>query len=540
MSNQIPDEVNDQPEETLKKPVNNLPDRVNLLPALLSGWLVGALMLAVMIAVYNQVVVNTISQGLLVTAFLCGLVTALVFRPIKSNWFIVLLIEMCAAVSSGIGLVLMANAFTLVVRVPILTSGTGAIISNLFLLCATPVYLGTRILILVWNTWTRLRKERIAFALTHAHLTVVLAAASFLFLVGTFFILSPDIQGITAENYTIAAPIFLQFITRVFPYIVTAVAMTGFGLAVALPFLALFSYTISRRLTRRLDALTRATNDIGNGNLSTRVQVEGEDELSNLQKNFNQMAGELERLAQDLQSERDKVAALLRNQQELTATVSHELRTPVATLRGYLDVDLAQWNQMRREDLHRDLERMQHEIKQLENLIEDLFTLSRAEVRQLSLNNGPVGVGSLVNNLVEVLAPLAWQRCRVEMVAKVEEDLPDVTADANRLEQVLQNLLQNGIQHTPPGGIVAVFVQKDEDFVRVDVTDTGDGISAEDMEHVWERYFKGQNHEGVSNAGIGLALVKELIELMGGRVSVTSQPHEGSRFSVFLRAHPNS
>jgi signal transduction histidine kinase len=229
---------------------------------------------------------------------------------------------------------------------------------------------------------------------------------------------------------------------------------------------------------------------------------------------------------------------LLEARRELVATVSHELRTPIATLRGYLDSNQEGWDAGAAppERLRRDLQRMDGEVARLQRLIEDLFTLSQAEVGGLTMDLRPADVGEVLRGRVDAFAPLAWTRGRVEVVAEVPENLPRVLADAGRLEQVLGNLLHNALRHTPPGGIVAVLACVEGETVRIDVRDTGEGIPAEELPRVWQRFYRGEGAQrrDAGGAGLGLALVKELVEGMGGSVSVESTVGEGSCFTVWL------
>jgi signal transduction histidine kinase len=123
-------------------------------------------------------------------------------------------------------------------------------------------------------------------------------------------------------------------------------------------------------------------------------------------------------------------------------------------------------------------------------------------------------------------------------MAEVAPDLPPARADAQRLEQVVSNLLSNAIRYTPPGGLASARVDADSDAVRVEVRDTGEGIAPEDLPHVFERFFRGRHPraegDGRVGAGLGLALAKELVEAMGGSISATSAPGEGSSFTVRL------
>jgi signal transduction histidine kinase len=285
--------------------------------------------------------------------------------------------------------------------------------------------------------------------------------------------------------------------------------------------------------------LATAARELSAGDLAARVPVDGEDEVAQLQTTFNTMAGDLERTLCDLQAERDRVSGLLAARRQLVASVSHELRTPIATVRGYLESALRQ-NGAVPADLRIDLESMEGEVARLQRLIEDLFTLSRAEVGRLELRPEPTDAGAVVRRLVDTTAPLAWRQRRVQVLAEVESDLPSAHADAQRLEQIVSNLLGNAVRHTPPGGLVAAAVVAEADAIRVEIRDTGEGIAPEDLPRVFERFYRGRNGHGDGEngaspgAGLGLALTKELAEAMGGSVEATSVPGEGSRFTVRL------
>jgi len=183
------------------------------------------------------------------------------------------------------------------------------------------------------------------------------------------------------------------------------------------------------------------------------------------------------------------------------------------------------------ETLQHDLAIVDREIARLQTLIDDLFTLSRAEVGQLALHCQPIDLGRLIGRVIETTAPLAWQSGRVQVSAEVPANLPHALIDADRFEQVLRNLLHNAIRHTPPGGIVVTLGRAEADAVVIEVRDTGEGIAPEDLPHVWERFYRANDNGG---AGLGLAIVKEMTEAMGGAVSVESKLGEGSCFTVRL------
>ncbi len=295
-----------------------------------------------------------------------------------------------------------------------------------------------------------------------------------------------------------------------------------------------FAYLLARRLVSRLERLGQAAQALAAGDLSRRVDVGPDDEVGQLARRFNGMADDLERTLRELQAERDRVAGLLEAQRQLVASVSHELRTPVATLRGYLEAALQQ-GAARSPALRADLETMERELARLQRLIEDLFTVSRAAVGRLALRLEPTDAGAVVRRLVETTAPLAWSQRRVQVLAEVPPELTPARADAQRLEQVVSNLLSNAVRHTPPGGLVAAAVVAGDHSVEIEVRDTGDGILPEDLPHIFDRFYRGRADDGRAGAGLGLALTRELTEAMGGSVTAVSTPGEGSCFTVRLQ-----
>jgi signal transduction histidine kinase len=513
--------------------------QVGVLRALVETFLVGAILMTGLIRVSDYVPPNVTGQGFVFLSPACALLCALrlrwsEYRRIRHR----LLREGAVAVALSVILSagLLASAFALGWRESLAKANIGAGGISLVLAASGPAFLVFRGGMWLWRFWDRLRRRRLLWALTHAHLTVVVLAVLLFAVLLTFEVMQPD-RGTRSvpEQGGLAALVVVRAILTVFPLIGVVLVMAVVLLAVVLPPSAIFSYLVARRTTRRLEALAAAAKSLRDGDYTARVDVMGEDEVAQLQANFNAMADDLERTVDALQAERDKVTSLLQSRRDLIANVSHELRTPVATIRGYLESTLAGRDEEPLK-LRHDLEIMEREVGHLQMLIEDLFTLSRAEVGELALACEPVDVGAIVRRMVDTVAPLAWRAGRVEVVAQVPSDLPLVLADERRLEQVLSNLLHNGVRHTPPGGIVAVIVAVEEDAVRIEVRDTGQGIPPGDLPYVWERFYRGESAraEDSRGAGLGLALVKELTEAMGGTVEVESVLREGSCFTVRL------
>ena len=389
------------------------------------------------------------------------------------------------------------------------------------------MFISMRIALGLITYWNRLRRTRIRWALTHAHLLVALLGAG---LISALVIVVDLIASPSHGNYLTLLPILFVLLI-----------LTCIGLAIVMPPSAIFSYFFARRMTRRLETLAKAASALRGGNYHVRLQVQGEDEIAHLQADFNAMAVSMQRAMSDLQAERDTVSTLLKARRELIASVSHELRTPVATLRSYLEFTREHWEEMPPPTLRHDLEIMEQETIRLQALINDLFTLARAEVGRLEMRCEPVDVGAAARRVAETMAPLAWQSGRVEVIADVSPDNPLAIADVARLEQALQNLAHNAVRHTPPGGIVALTVQSAADVVILQVKDTGEGIEPCELPHIWERFYRTERarENPTSGTGLGLALVKELTEAMGGSVTVESTLGEGSCFTIRLRRAPS-
>jgi signal transduction histidine kinase len=514
--------------------------RVKPIRALLEGWITAGLFLLALLPVIEQAPELVVSSTWLMLATICATIAGFRLSPREGKTIRVISWEITLAILLGLGFTLeILGLLSATGQRGLLAKGSGEeIVAIFFLALSVPAFLAVRVVTWAWSRWDLLRRKRFVWALTHAHLTVViliagvLLAAGIIYSIGLSIITPPDI---IPPNGTLAFILSRLIIWIYVAFVITIVAAVA-GLAFVLPPSLIFSYLVARRMTRRLETLTRATDALRTGDLTARVPVEGEDEVAQLQNNFNSMAADLEKSTQALQTERDKVTALLTSHRRLTANISHELRTPVATIAGYLDSIRQNWGDQPPLTLQHDLGIIAQDIDHLQTLIEDLFTLARADVEQLSLNISSVNLNSLINHRVEAAAPLAWNRSRVQVTAELPAEAPQVLADPTRLDQVLSNLIQNAIRHTPPGGIVMVTAVSEDKNIRLDITDTGEGINPDDLPHIWEMFYHTNDpeHPNVDSAGLGLALVKGLTEAMGGHVAVESKPGEGSRFSLRL------
>ncbi|MFW6183649.1 MAG: sensor histidine kinase [Chloroflexota bacterium] len=279
---------------------------------------------------------------------------------------------------------------------------------------------------------------------------------------------------------------------------------------------------ISRSLTSPLQELEEAAQAIGRRELGRRVQVDGSREMVAVGQAFNQMAAELER-GEELR-------------RKLMADVAHELRTPLSVLQGNLRAIIDDVYPLDKAEVARLYDHTRH----LSRLVQDLHDLAQAEARELPLNRSEVDVTTLVQRAAQLFEPLAE-----EEAVTLQESYPDrqvpVDADAARLTQVVQNLLANALRHTAAGGSIGLSVSETEEAVQIVVRDSGEGIQAEHLPHVFDRFYRvdSSRSRGSGGAGLGLAIARAIVEAHGGTVDAASAgAGQGSTFTITLPRRP--
>ena len=228
-----------------------------------------------------------------------------------------------------------------------------------------------------------------------------------------------------------------------------------------------------------------------------------------------------------------------RSRRELIMNVSHELRTPIASIQAHVDsLLLPDADRPDAKEVERRLRVTSAETRRLADLIEDLLMLARADSQELKVSNRAIEVAPILQQVVLALAPLAHAERQVTVS---HEEMPArlwAIGDPDRLAQVVTNLVRNAINYTPEGGVVSIRLSAGgADRVQIAVSDTGLGISAEDLEHIFERFYRADasRTRNTGGFGLGLSIARELLEAMGGSLSATSQPGLGSTFWISLR-----
>ncbi|MCH8280748.1 MAG: HAMP domain-containing protein, partial [Chloroflexi bacterium] len=275
---------------------------------------------------------------------------------------------------------------------------------------------------------------------------------------------------------------------------------------------------VSRWLLAPMQALASAATRLGGGDLSQRVSTSGPSEIAKLANSFNTMAGNLQ------QAEEQR--------RNLVADVSHELRTPLTNIRGYLEAV----KDGLLEPTPDTIDTIHQQAMHLSRLVDDLRLLAQAEGGALHLNLEPDSLDEVVNRSVTAFQTQAKAK-GVKLSLSVSPGFPLVVMDRTRISQVIANLLDNAINHTPEGGLVNVNVEKaGSGMARVTVEDAGEGIAPEDIPMVFERFYRvdPSRARATGGVGLGLTIAKKLIEAHDGAIHAESTPGKGSRFAFDL------
>lgn len=289
------------------------------------------------------------------------------------------------------------------------------------------------------------------------------------------------------------------------------------GALLAVVIALIFTIYLSRRISAPVKALTLTARQLGQGDLSQRVEFKDKSEIGELAQAFNSMASDLERAEQ-----------LRRN---MVADAAHELRTPLSNIRGYLEaID----DGIKKPDAD-TIRSLNEEAALLSRLIDDLQELSLAEAGELKLERQPEDITKLIEQTLNAKQAEALSKGML-LSSDLAVNLPPVNIDSQRIGQVLRNLLDNALAHTARGGTITVTARQEANQIAVAVADTGEGIPAEDLPYIFERFYRVDKSRTrtTGGSGLGLTIAKRLVEAHGGKIEAQSQPGEGSCFSFTL------
>jgi len=313
---------------------------------------------------------------------------------------------------------------------------------------------------------------------------------------GTIYI-SP-VGGESSEASTLMRAINFFLITGGILAVLVATAVTVF---------------ISRRLSKPIQALTVAATNLGKGDFTQRVQTDDRGEVGQLARSFNNMADELE-----------NAEKLRRN---LVTDVAHELRSPVSNIR--IQLEAIEDNLL--EPDARTMSSIHEETMLLSRLIDDLQDLSLMEAGRLKMDTQPVEIPRIIEQAGEALLPKA-QANNISIEVDIQDNLPCCMVDPHRIGQVIRNLVNNAIAHTHADGLIKISAKRVDNRIEICVEDNGEGIPADDIPNIFERFYRvdKSRSRATGGSGLGLTIARRLVEAHGGRIWVESEVGKGSRF----------
>lgn len=286
------------------------------------------------------------------------------------------------------------------------------------------------------------------------------------------------------------------------------------GVCVVLLFLGL-SLFLAQRIVKPIRELTRAARYMAEGDWTHRAIQRNDDEIGQLAETFNAMVLEL--------SKREKL------KDDFISSISHELRTPLTSIKGWSETLKESEPTEDNEEVKLGLNIISKETERLSGLVEDLLDFSKLSARTMELHREVLDFNSPVKETVNQLA-VREEHTRVRILATYGKSPIVVRGDANRLKQVIINLIDNALKFTPAGGTIRVATTIEQDSALLTVADTGCGIEAEDLPHVTEKFYKARTGQGGS--GLGLAICKEIIELHDGQLMIDSERGAGTIVTI--------
>ncbi len=291
-----------------------------------------------------------------------------------------------------------------------------------------------------------------------------------------------------------------------------------------------FGYFVSRAMTERLFKLSEAAGRLAQGDLSTRLEVIGNDEIALLTRSFNAMA-------HDLQQVDEQKRMLEQTRRDLVAWVSHDLRTPLTSMRVMLEA-LSDGVVQDEETQQRYMQTSLAEIEHLSRLIDDLFQLAQLDVGHTQLDFQLMSIGDLISDTLGGMMAKA-QRKDIRLHGEVEDGIHLVKMAPDKIQRVLKNLADNAIKYTPAGESVTIRAcRRDLQTIQIDVHNTGVHIPQNVLPNLFESFYRGESSRATTDdergAGLGLAIARGFVQAHGGEIWAESDPASGTTFSFTL------
>ena len=327
-------------------------------------------------------------------------------------------------------------------------------------------------------------------------------------------------QPITVKDRTIAVVVGAEpSIATMTPYVNSITKMFLFSAIVAFIVAGVCIYVTTYSLTKPLSMMAKVTKSYAKGDFSTRIDVKGHDELATLALSLNKMAQSL--------------SALEYSRRSFIANVSHELKTPMTTIAGFIDGILD--GTISKEEEEKYLKIVSDEVKRLSRLVASMLNLSKIEAGEMSIELKKIDLSGLLFNSLLTFEKLINDKS-IEITGLDKMESITVNADEELMHQVLYNLIDNAVKFTPEYGVIDVRMQKDSDSVTVFIRNSGKGIPKEEISRIFERFYKVDKSRSydVKSTGLGLYIVKSIVEMHSGKVGADSKEGEYTEFYFSL------
>lgn len=291
---------------------------------------------------------------------------------------------------------------------------------------------------------------------------------------------------------------------------------------VAIILASAISYFLSQSFSNPLKIINNAAMEISKGNYNTKIDLHSSREIKELGDTMNNLAKQLSRVEQI--------------RREFIANVSHEIRTPLSYLQGYSEI-LMDGLVESEEDRQRYLGIIMDETVRLKTMVNEILQLSQIEAGHIQLQLVPFSMEAMIRRIIDKLLPYASKRNITIKFVNISEDVLTCFGDENRIKQVLINLINNAVKHSFDYGDIYIRAFRKDENIYVCIKDFGEGIKAEDLPFIWDRFYTTDKNKSEDSTGLGLAIVKNIINAHGCEINVYSTPGEGSEFCFYLPSY---
>jgi len=339
------------------------------------------------------------------------------------------------------------------------------------------------------------------------------------------------------DNNTLMGYVYIVLQSEEYEHVTSAlfgsyflrIGTIGFGITLLVSFS--LGLLLLYMLTKGIRKIQSGVQSFESGQYQSRIPVSGTDEMAQLATSINSMADTIMHNIDDLK----QVDELRR---ELIANVSHDLRSPMAVIHGFVETYMMKKDTLSSEDQKKYLEAILINSEKLRKLVSDLFELSKLEAKQLALKKEPYVLNEMLHEMCEQFAVIARNK-GISMEGEIPQKMPLISIDSALISRALHNLLDNAINYTGAGGSIKLSAKADDHHLHIHVSNTGAGISENDIPHIFNRYYKASNQKLQQSTGLGLAIAKRIVTLHNGDIRVKSLPGIETMFSIELPFHSN-